>query len=414
MSELELENQPQGSDEGGDVLSDLDTYIESSETREPEAEEERPEPAAEESEEEQDGEVENDKTTDEDEDEPEAEEAEPEEEQADALDEVLGRLTLKERDQYAKRYPNAWKRANSPDATDDDRQILIDKINTDLEYRQLQESIEPEEEPTPEESDDEEAQTSQSVVDPAEQRKQYSAYIESIVTQRVDPQAAEILGRNLLQAFMPDVDLAKSDDPEVKRLVANAGKVGMTLAQGAVDLQASTLSALMPSVVEQIFPGFSDMYARSLYSMTWDSVRAFKDANGASPYANLPTYGSQEYKAMMKKVASQIDGFDRWEYRDKSGKPLPEAKQAELKLRYMAKLATSQNAKTVPPKQVVQALETGKKIARQTEQKRKAGRALGAGQSTRQALGSKSRDYILDDLDAEIQKQGGGMRGVRK
>jgi hypothetical protein len=322
-----------------------------------------------------------------------------------SMDEFLSGLTPEERARYTKRYPTAWKLANDPNQPEDVRQLLRDKINTDFEFKKLRDTRE---EPTLEEETEEAEQTTQQTVDPAERRKQYVAFVDDVVKNVVDPQVAADLGKEVFGAM--GLDLSNPEDPEVKDYLANAPKLGMALAKGATDLLMTVFQN--PNVggplIEAIFPGFGEMYESAVYQRAWDSVRSYKDNAKNQPYKDLPAFGTQQFREALEAAADQIPDFDTLEFKDKNGRPLPMQQQAIKKYALLAKVASGQK---VNPAVVEQAVETGRKLANKTEQRRLAGRALGAGQSNRNFADKmgKGEDPVMDDLDAEISRMNSNM-----
>ena len=180
----------------------------------------------------------------------------------------------------------------------------------------------------------------------------------------------------MLNAFGVDT---KSEDPDVQALVKNAPVVGSVLAKGAVDLMFTTMPQLIPTIMEQVFPGLSQMYERVAYAEEWDAVRNTAGNDGKPTYGDLPDYGSKEFQTAIRQAATQIPGFDGMVFRDKTtGRVLPFREQTRARYAVLAKLMTGQR---VNPAVVQEAVETGKQLERKVGEKRRAGQALGAGQS---------------------------------
>lgn len=323
-----------------------------------------------------------------------------------SVDDWLKDLTQRESESYQKRYPTAWKALNDPDTPEDLKALLRDKINTDREIeRRKAEELDDASEVEDEGEDEEEQAATAQPADAKAQREQYQTHVRQLVQATADPEALRQLGMNLLAGF--GVDVTKTDDPEVKALLDNAPKVASTLAEGFVDMAYTALPQLMPTLVEAVFPGFGLMYERSLYSSQWDRVREYTDESGKQPYAELPPYGSKDFKRTLKEAAKQIEGFDEMVFRDKNGNPLPLAQQATKKYSILARIATGQK---VNPEVVAQAVETGRRLAGESEQRRRAGRALGSGKSTQRIeQGGGGDDGVLSALDAEIQRNNANL-----
>lgn len=337
-----------------------------------EASAEEPETSAEEEITETDVTPEDESTT---EQEPEEEEADwlPDEQQKVFPDDVLAR--------YAKRYGRTLEQLQADPQL---KQLIQDKINSDILIQQSRESSEVEE-PTPQETEEQEPAAAPPA-DPGEARKQYEQQIQQLIESTVDQKSVEQLGRDLLAGFGVDIT---SKDPEVQALLQNAPKVGSTLVKGAVDLMATIMPHLAQNVLERSFPGFGQMYERSVYALAWDQVRNQKDGTGKQPYSSLPAYGTEQFSKVLREAAAQIPGFDEMVFtksvRNAQGRvvqvPLAPHEQAQRKYAMLAKMASGQQ---VNPAVVQQAVETGKRIAQETQRSRQQGKALGAGQSKNQ------------------------------
>lgn len=338
----------------------------------------------------------------------EGQEAEPEGEQqteAEPQGEFLATLSPEEHAYYAKRYPTLYKAAQDPNQPDDLRQAFVDRVNQDRAFEEMRSG---KDEPTVE-TEEQTTEGQQQPVEPAKLREQHYARVDEIVANFVDPQAMEELGKNLLAGF--GVDLT-SKDPEVQALVKDAPKVGQTLARGAVDLVLTTVAQpeVLGPALEAVMPGFTRMYNQSLYQLLWDDVRSTKQGE-ATPYAKLPAWGSEQFMAALAKTREQFPGFDQMVFTDANRRPLPKAEQVRQKHMIVAKIAAGQ---AVSPATVQKAVETGRRIERQTAQKRAAGRALGAGQGNKQFVDPKKSDPIMDDLDAAIARANADLNPLTK
>jgi len=134
---------------------------------------------------------------------------------------------------YAKRYGYTQEQIEQNPQL---RQLLHDKINSDIFLAKMRDGQSDEGEGPTLEGDEAEAVAPQTQTDPAEQRKQYYSQVENIVNQTCDPVAFNELGMNVLQALSVDVN-----DPEMKAVVEKAPQVGKVLATGAVDLMLTTM-----------------------------------------------------------------------------------------------------------------------------------------------------------------------------
>lgn len=286
---------------------------------------------------------------------------------------------------------------------------LKDKLNSDIYIAQFNEAGQnlEVEETTPE---------VQETVPAADPRAEYLARVDGFVS-KIDQESVKQLGNGLLQAFGVNTDVAKLDEmlanpkltPEqraevqgAKALAQNAGKVGATLARGAVDLIFTALPAVLPEALEAIAPGlvqsFKDYQERSTYASAWQEVT---QANPA-----LPQYGTKEFGALVRKAEGQLGlqsgALGAMVFRGNNGQPLPMAEQARQAYALVAKVASGQK---VAPQVVARAVETGRQQERTQQQRRAAGRALGAGQTSRQFEQPEEADEIRDALRQEILRQ---------
>ena len=254
------------------------------------------------------------------------------------------------------------------------RQALHDKINSDIFIAQQRAEAEAGngEEPTLK-TETGEQPANATVIDPVEQRKQYYAALDQFVEKNLDQNSVNELGLNMLSAFG-----VKLDDPEYADLVKNAPVVGKTLARGAVDLMNTALPSMVNAAIERVFPGFSQMYERVAYAEEWDGVRNATGPDGQKLYDNLPEYGSKEFRQATRTAAAQIPGFEGMVFRDKAGNVLPFRQQTAARYALLAKIMSGQK---ITPETVAQAVNTGKRLERKATEQRRAGQALGAGQS---------------------------------
>ena len=294
-------------------------------------------------------------------------------------DEVIAR--------YAKRYGYSSEQVASDPHL---RQLLHDKINTDVYAAQLaSQKEEAVEEPTLETKPE-----APVALEPAKQREQYYANLQAFTKQVVDPAAAEALGKNVLAKL--GVDIA-SEDPEVQGFVKNAGSLGMTLAEGAIDLintAATTSPALVRNWMEAAFPGITEMHASTQYMQAYDSVRNEFGEDGQPKYGDMPDFGTKEFRTMLKTAAAKVPGFEQMVFTDpKSGRALPESQQARMRYQMLAQISSGEKPN---PQVVAQAVNKGKEIARKESQVKRQGQALGAGKSRAQTPASG------DDLNTSM------------
>jgi hypothetical protein len=339
-----------------------------------------------------------------------------------SVQERLKDLTQRESESYQQRYPNAWKRLNDPNVSADDKHLLLDKIESDKEIYRLRAQEEYwnslEQEPTLEEEAEPEAPFVPP--DPAAIRAAYYQRVDNLVKTYVDPQAINQLGADLLAHL--GVDLSKVNDPnlqpqdraELQALAANAPKLGGTLARAATDLIATVLPLLFQEAQEMTNPGWSRTYEKQMCADQWDQVRSQTGPDGRAVFANLPQYGTPQFKTALRAAAAQIPNFDNLVFTGRDGRALPMHEQTRMKY---AVLAQRLNGERVPPAVVAQALQTGKRLASQADRKRVAGRALGAGQSTNRGFKSGTNaddDPVMAALDAELNRTNENIRPISR
>lgn len=265
------------------------------------------------------------------------------------------------------------------------RQLLSDKINSDIFIRQQQEwqdqqqQLEPEQqlEPTPQQ---------------LPTREQYFQNIDRAIAERTDPVFAKEFHDQFLRAFgVPDAEIAKAPPQQAMQLV-------QVLSRGALNLMNTfipdMLSAQLSGVMGQAFPGFSDMYERSAYAMSWDRVR-----NSSPQFSALPAYGTKEFSRALREASARIPGFDDMQFTGRNGQPLGMMENAERKYAMLAQIASGQN---VDPRLLQQAAAAQVKSERRAARTRSNGN-LGSGQSragsgtTRQSSQFETNQDIFDD-----------------
>lgn len=251
---------------------------------------------------------------------------------------------------------------------------LHDKINSDIYIAQQREEREnPDGQTTDDETDPNPAATQPQPIDPVEARKQYYAQVDKFVD-TLDPQAMNEAGNDLLAAMGVDIT---STDPEVQALVKNAPKIGRTMAKFGADLFNTMLPQLLPNLlptmVENTYPSFGSMYEKAMYAHQWDTVRADPQ------YAALPNYGTKEFQQATRAAAAKYPGFEQMVFTDQKGRALPPAQQATMKYQILAKEMAGVK---VNPAVVARAVETGRTLNAQTDQRRRQGAALNSGKTT--------------------------------
>jgi hypothetical protein len=298
---------------------------------------------------------------------------------------------------YASRYQKDEKWLSDPL----NRQLLIEKINSDIFLRTLQQQQQ--EEP---EEEYEEPEPQQEPTQPQSQLTfdQHVQNIQAFVKQNTSPDMAQWMFKGFMTAFgVPDSEIAALAPKQAQAFTE-------VLSVGALNLIQSIAPQLfgtyMPQMLEQQFPEFSGMYNSSATARNWDSVRnEFQDAN-------LPQYGTREYSSAARAIGASIAGsaerFESMVFTGRNGQPLSAAENRGEKLRMIAeRMIEGSQDPQIPPAVMAQAVQTGQKIAQRKAAQQSAGN-LGAGKSKAQIARTGDDDFWADGI-AEYQKQHGSL-----
>jgi hypothetical protein len=296
---------------------------------------------------------------------------------------------------YAKRYGVDEKWLENPS----NKQLLHDKINSDIYLRLLrqQQEAEPEEEP--------EAEPEPEPTQPQPQItfEQHVQNIQSIVKQRTSPEMAQWMFNGFMTAF-------GVDKPEIARLApTQAQAFTEVLSVGALNLiqtfAPDLFQAFMPQVMEQQYPEFGGMYQRSATAQSWDSIR------NELENPELPAYGTHEFAAAARKIGAEIAGsdvrFDRMVFNDAKGKPLSDRENRAEKLRMIAERMVNGGgqAPQIPPALMAQAVQTGQKAAARKQAQQQAGN-LGNGKSRTQSVSADKDDIFAEGIELYNREHG--------
>lgn len=301
-------------------------------------------------------------------------------------DEVLSR--------YAQRYGVDLSKAD-PQL----RQLVIDKINSDIYLKtlQAQQEQEPERKPEIEQRQEEPPQEPQAPIS----REQYFQGLQQAVIQRTDPQTANQFYSEFMKAFgVDDATIAAQAPTQAMAFTRTMSTYALNLINTFAD---DLISARLGSHLEQTFPQFGEMYQISAAARTWDTVRSESSAE-------LPAYGTPEYSSAARKIGAEIAGtaerFERMIFTGKDGKPLNERDNLAEKQRMIAERMLRGEQAQPTPAIVAQAVQTGQKIAQRAATQRAAGN-LSAGKSRAQTQGGDD-DFWADGL-AVYQNQHGRL-----
>jgi len=242
------------------------------------------------------------------------------------------------------------------------KQLVIDKINSDIYLQQQQQEQqfaepEPVQEPTPEPAQ------------PQLTREQYFANLDQLVAQRTDPQVAKDFHTGFLRSFgVPEAEIAKVPPQQAMQFTQHMTKYALNMMTTFIP---DLLQAQLAPQLSQAFPGFGEMYERSAYAMAWDRVR-----NSDPTYSDLPAYGTKQFSQSLRAAAAKIPGFEEMQFTDGQGKPLPPMENSMRKYGMLAQAIKGQ----VNPQLLQQAAGALNRNQRRAEVRRSAGN-LGSGQS---------------------------------
>lgn len=280
------------------------------------------------------------------------------------------------------------------------RQLIVDKINSDIYLRTLQqqqqeepeEQFEPEPEPQPEPTQ------------PAQTREQYFQNLTNVVKERTDPQVAQEFYGQFMKAFgVPDAEIASLAPQQAMAFTQTASIYMLNLMNTFAD---DLISAKLGQHIEQTYPQFGEMYQVSSAARTWDSVR------NELQNESLPAYGTREYSAAARQIGAEIAGsserFESMVFTGRNGQPLSQKENLAEKQRMIAeRMIQGTQEPQIPPAVMAQAVQTGQKIAQRKAAQQSAGN-LGAGKSKPQIAQSADDDYFTEGLEL-YQKQHGSL-----
>jgi hypothetical protein len=279
------------------------------------------------------------------------------------------------------RYPEILRLLDNDPTNGQLRQLLHDKLNTDIYLRQQQEQEQLEPEQFEEETA---AEPTQQQTQPQVTREQYFQNLDRVVSERTDPEVAKAFHGEFLKAFgVPDAEIAKMPPEQAMRFTNTASKYMLNLMN---TFMPEMLSARFGDQVEQQFPGFGEMYQKASYARAWDNVR-----NSNPAYAELPAYGSKEFSKTLREAQQKfpelVDAF----LDEKGEVPM---KHSEKAYGLLARIASGQ----IPdPKLVQQAALSGARAQRRADVRRSAAN-LGSGQSKAGSQRTGARFQTNDDI----------------
>lgn len=274
---------------------------------------------------------------------------------------------------YAQRYGFDEQSLTNPQI----RQLLVDKLNSDIYIRQQQQWGEQNQYQEVEEAQPEPTQQTQPPT-----REQYFQHLDRVIQERTDPEVAKQFHAEFLKSFgVPDAEIARMPASQAMQFTQTASKYMLNLMN---TFMGDMLQANLSQQLSQAFPGFGDMYERSSYAMAWDQVR-----NSNPQFNALPAYGTKEFSSTLREASRRIPGFDEMQFTDAQGRALPAMENAQRKYSMLAQIASGQN---VDPALIQKAVATGQRQATRAAQRRAAGN-LGSGQSTAASPGRQNSKF---------------------
>lgn len=292
---------------------------------------------------------------------------------------------------YAQRYQFSPEQATDPLI----RQLLHDKINSDIYLRQLQEQEqqqefaveEPQQEPTQQQ---------------AQQPPTFEEHFNRLngwVQQNTDPRVANMFASEFMKAFGVNDAVSPQTAQALTRTMSTFG----------LNLIQTALPQMLAPMLDSVLPGLSSMYYTGSRAQSWDSVR-----NSSPDYANLPAYGSREFMELCARVNSEFPALTEMGTQlEKANGGELHGKAAEKFYSTLAKVASNLDKSRVDPQQLLEAARAGAASTRRGQVRKDAGN-LGSGQSkglnNNRAVGSKfqtNADIFDDDTMAIWNKEHG-------
>lgn len=252
---------------------------------------------------------------------------------------------------YAERYQKDAQWLSDPL----NRQLLTDKLNSDIYLRQQQEQ-----QPLDELAQELPPEQTQEFRQPT--LEEHLTGLQNWSKQYTDPKIAQMFGDQFLKAF----GVTEAAKPETAIALAQ------TMSTFGLNLIQTALPQILMPLIEQSFPGFAGMFYQGARATSWDGIR-----NSSEQFANLPAYGTKDFSDMCDKLSEEYPALTEM------GLALQQATGGQLHgpaadkfYSTVAKLATKQ----ADPQLLEQAAQAGARSARRGEVRRANGN-LGAGQS---------------------------------
>jgi hypothetical protein len=279
-----------------------------------------------------------------------------------------------------KRYPELVKLLNDENLPEPTRlqvkQVLHDKINSDIEIRRKAQAEESEQE---EETTEEPTQQ----VDPVKAQAEWEQRATSFVDQVSDPEA-DIKWMGELEKAAQIKDPRQRSIQQTKVL-----KVGViNLLRDALPAFLAGDQGMLRQYLESQYEGLGDTVKQTSWSRAWNELK--------SENPNLPAYDpdpKSPWSQAIAKVADMVPGFEHF--------AIPGATPLQnftAKAKIAAKLL-KQGAGPNAVAEATKAVEKGKQIAKESERNKNLGK-LGAGQSKGQLAKPSGNDPLKESLAA--------------
>jgi hypothetical protein len=257
---------------------------------------------------------------------------------------------------YATRYQLTPEQAADPLL----RQLLHDKINSDIYLRQQQEQQELAELQPELEKEPTQPQAEQKAPTFEEHMQILAKWGEA----HTDPRVAQAFADQFMKAFGQE-----GAQPEVARALTS------TFTTFGLNLIQTALPQVLAPMIESVLPGFSGMYYAQSRANAWDQVR-----NSSEQFSDLPAYGSKEFMELCARLDGEYPALTEMGLAlERSSGGQLHGPAAEKFYSTLAKLAAKGN-QAPDPQLLQQAVQTGARNARRAEVRRSNGN-LGAGQS---------------------------------
>lgn len=242
------------------------------------------------------------------------------------------------------------------------RQLLIDKINSDIAIKQRQETQEFEVPEVEQEPTQQQPQAPQTLEEHLQLLGQWAE-------RNTDPRIAQNFADQFMQAFGVTDDKGQP----VKATPQVAQALTRTMTTFGMNLIQTALPQMIAPMLDSIMPGFSGMYYQGARATSWDTIR-----NSSPQFSELPAYGTKEFVQLCAKLDKEYPALTEMGYTlERANGGQLHGPAADKFYSTLAKLATKQ---AVDPNLLQQAAEAGARNARRGEVRRTAGN-LGAGKS---------------------------------